>query len=45
MHRHLAVSAHVNDELQQVVVGLAAIEDRCSALLVLRASLASSTWR
>ncbi len=31
----------ISDELQQVVTGLAAIEERCSALLVLHASLAS----
>jgi hypothetical protein len=41
MHRHLLVSAHINDELQQVVAGLAAIEDQCGAALVLHASLAS----
>jgi hypothetical protein len=41
MHRHLVVSAHINDELQQVVAGLAAIENRCGAALVLHASLAS----
>ena len=31
----------INDELQQVVTGLAAIEERCIALLALHASLAS----
>jgi magnesium transporter len=31
----------ISDQLQQVVAGLAAIEERCSALLVLHASLAS----
>jgi magnesium transporter len=31
----------INDELQQAVAGLTAIEERCSALLVLHASLAS----
>ena len=31
----------INDELQQVVAGLAAIEERCVALLALHASLAS----
>ena len=31
----------INDELQQVVADLAAIEERCAALLVLHASLAS----
>jgi magnesium transporter len=31
----------ISDQLQQVVTGLAAIEERCSALLVLHASLAS----
>ena len=31
----------IGDQLQQVVAGLAAIEERCSALLVLHASLAS----
>jgi hypothetical protein len=41
MHRHLVVNAHINDELQQAVAGLAAIEDQCGAALVLHASLAS----
>src|SRR4029077_701211 len=31
----------INDELQQVVADLTAIEERCAALLVLHASLAS----
>jgi CorA-like Mg2+ transporter protein len=31
----------ISDQLQQVVAGLAAMEERCSALLVLDASLAS----
>jgi len=39
--RTLLCTEDINDQLQQVVVGFTAIEERCAALLVLHASLAS----
>jgi len=35
----------ISDQLQQAVANLAGIEERCGALLVLHASLASKHWR